>query len=66
MAFSGIHIIQPELFNLMPLEDKFSIIDLYLEIAKKHLIKGYFDESDQWIDVGKPVQLEKARRLFKY
>ncbi|MDB4583588.1 nucleotidyltransferase family protein [Draconibacterium sp.] len=66
MAFSGIHIIQPELFNLMPSENKFSIINLYLEIAKNHLIKGYFDESDQWIDVGKPVQLEEARRLFKY
>ena len=66
MAFSGIHIIQPELFNLMPSEDKFSIIDLYLKLAGNHLIKGYFDDSDQWIDVGKPQQLEEVRRLFKY
>jgi len=64
MAFSGIHIVQPKIFCLMPPEDKFSIIDLYLELAKSHLIKGYFDNSALWIDVGKPKQLEQARHLF--
>ncbi len=64
MAFSGIHIIQIELFSLMPENDKFSIIDLYLELAKNHLIKGYFDNSDLWMDVGKPHELEEARKFF--
>lgn len=64
MAFSGIHVINPEIFDFMPNEDKFSIIDLYLKLAKKHLIKGYFDESDFWMDVGKPDQLKEARQLF--
>jgi len=64
MAFSGIHIIQPELLNLMPTEDRFSIVMVYLELAKTHEIKGYFDSSDLWIDVGKPEQLAKARELF--
>lgn len=64
MAFSGIHVVSPEIFRLMPNEDRFSIIDLYLDLAKDHLIKGYFDESDLWMDVGKPEQLQEARKLF--
>lgn len=64
MAFSGIHIIQPEIFRLMPPEDKFSIVDLYLELAKTHQIKGYIDNSDVWMDLGKPEELAKARRIF--
>ncbi len=64
MAFSGIHIIQPQIFDLMPLKEQFSIIDLYLELAKNHKIKGYFDDSEMWIDVGKPDQLEEARKMF--
>jgi NDP-sugar pyrophosphorylase family protein len=65
MAYSGIHIVQPEIFSLMPDTDKFSITDFYLELAKTHPIKGYFDDSDLWMDVGKPEQLEEARRLFR-
>lgn len=65
MAFSGIHIIQPELLKLMPEEDRFSIVKVYLELAKTRTIKGYFDTSDSWIDVGKPAQLAEAREQFK-
>lgn len=64
MAYSGIHIIQPEIFHLMPSEERFPIFKLYLELAKTHLIKGYFDNSDLWMDVGKPEQLKKAREIF--
>ncbi|MBK6282732.1 MAG: nucleotidyltransferase family protein [Draconibacterium sp.] len=65
MAYSGIHIVQPELFSLMPETDRFSITNFYLELAKTKSIKGYFDDSDLWMDVGKPEQLEEARRLFR-
>lgn len=64
MAFSGIHVVNPSIFNYMPAKDKFSIIDLYLSLANNHLIKGYFDESEFWMDVGKPDQLEAARKHF--
>ena len=64
MAYSGIHIVQPEIFELMPSEERFPIFDLYLKLAKNHLLKGYFDDSELWMDVGKPKQLEEARRLF--
>ncbi len=65
MAFSGIHVVQPEIFDLMPGNDKFSIINMYLELAKKHEIKGYFDVSDLWIDVGKPNELAEARKNLR-
>lgn len=64
MAYSGIHIVQPEIFSLMPETDRFSITNFYLELAKTHSIKGYFDDSDLWMDVGKPEQLKEARRLY--
>lgn len=64
MAFSGIHIVSPEIFKMMPAEDRFSITDFYLDLAKENLIKGYFDQSDLWMDVGKPEELATARELF--
>jgi NDP-sugar pyrophosphorylase family protein len=64
MAYSGFHIIQPEIFSLMPETDRFSVTDFYLELAKKQKIMGFYDDSDLWMDVGKPEQLEEARKLF--
>lgn len=65
MAFSGIHMVQPEIFNMMPETERFSIIDLYLELAKTQKIMAFYDDSDLWIDVGKPEELETARKIYK-
>lgn len=64
LAFSGIHIIQPELLELISEEGKFTIMDLYLRLAKDHAIKAFVDQSDLWMDLGKPEQLEIAEKLF--
>lgn len=64
IAFSGIHVIEPEIFDFMPSTERFPILDLYLELAKTKIIKGFFDHSDLWMDVGKPEQLDIARKLF--
>ncbi len=61
-AFSGIHIISPEIFPLITQQGKFSIVPLYLELAKKHKIMGYYDTSDFWIDLGKPGQIDVAEK----
>jgi len=59
-GFSGIQIIDPKIFSLMPKENSFSIIKLYLKLAKQYEIKG-FDHSDSfWIDAGKPELLKEA------
>ncbi|RIJ47031.1 nucleotidyltransferase family protein [Maribellus luteus] len=64
LAFSGIHIVQPEILNYMPPQDRFSIIEVYLELAKTQKIKGFLDTSELWMDVGKPDDLAAARKLF--
>ncbi len=63
-AFSGIHIISPHIFSLMKQEGKFSMVDVYLNLAKTHIIKS-FDHSDtKFIDVGKPESIIAAEQLF--
>ncbi|KXK42256.1 MAG: nucleotidyltransferase [Bacteroidetes bacterium OLB11] len=64
-SFSGIHIIHPELFNYMNNdEEKFSIIDTYLEVSKTKNIK-YFDHSESLlIDVGRPESIIEAEKWF--
>lgn len=64
MAFSGIHVVDPKLFTLMTGTGKFSIIDTYLELAGEHRVFGFLDQSDLWMDIGKPEQLASASRLF--
>lgn len=64
MAFSGIHLIQPEIFDLIIEEGKFPIMDLYLRLAKDHKIIGYRDQSDLWMDLGKPEQLQVAETIL--
>ncbi len=64
LAFSGIHIVQPEILNYMPHEDRFSIVQVYLELAKSKKINGFIDDSALWMDVGKPAELAAARRYF--
>jgi len=64
MAYSGIHVINPEIFSMMPETDRFSVTDFYLELAKTQKIMGFYDDSDLWMDVGKPEQLAEVRKLF--
>jgi NDP-sugar pyrophosphorylase family protein len=64
LAFSGIHLIRPELLELITEEGKFPIMDLYLRLARNHAIKAFIDQSDLWMDLGKPEQLLAAEKLF--
>jgi len=64
-SFSGIHIIDSKLLNLIEEEGVFSIIDLYLRLAKEHNIAGYHDKSEIWMDLGKPEELLKAETILK-
>lgn len=64
LAFSGIHVVNPVIFNLMPAEKKFSIIDLYLKLAPNFLIKGYDHTDTKWIDVGKIDNIQAAETLI--
>ena len=51
-AFSGIHIISPEIFSLIKQEGKFSMVDVYLELAKTHTITAFDHSTSKFVDVG--------------
>lgn len=52
LAFSGIQILQPEIFSWITETGKFSLTDLYIRLASDHPIKGYIDDSLIWKDIG--------------
>lgn len=64
-AFSGIHIISPEIFSLIKHNGKFSIIDVYLELCKTHTISAFDHSNSKFVDVGKPESILKAEEMFK-
>jgi NDP-sugar pyrophosphorylase family protein len=64
-AFSGIHVVEPEIFKYLPESDPFSIIDAYLRVSKHHLIKGYAHDEGLWIDLGTPAKLEEAGKIAR-
>ncbi|SRR5260221_12755683 len=63
-AFSGIHIIDEGIFPLIGRTGKFSMVDLYLDLAAQHKIRGFDHSHSRLIDVGKPESAEQAARLF--
>lgn len=66
-AFSGIQFINPTLFNYVTLKGAFSIMDLYLELAREHKIIAYNHTNDFWLDVGKFSQLQEVEeKLAKH
>jgi NDP-sugar pyrophosphorylase family protein len=54
LGFSGIQMLNPEIFSLIKEEGSFSLTHLYLRLAKEQLIKGYLDTVSSWKDAGKP------------
>jgi MurNAc alpha-1-phosphate uridylyltransferase len=63
-AFSGIHFISPEIFPLIHQQGKFSIVDVYLELAATHAILGFDHSGSKLVDVGRPEAIADAEKLF--
>ena len=65
LAFSGMQVLNPRIFDCMDemvkkKGDKFSLIDLYLNIAEKEILRAYIPENYRMMDVGKIAQLSEA------
>ena len=66
LAFSGIHVIDPRICELMAnYPDKFSIIDFYLQAMNNHRIIGYTPPGFAMLDVGKVDSLAPAEEFVK-
>lgn len=63
-AFSGIQVLGHKIFDYMPNKDKFSTIEVFLEMAKKEKVLAYPHDNDAWFDVGKPTTLALAEKHF--
>lgn len=63
-AYSCVVVFEYAIFQLMPSNGKFSLMDAYLDLAKDHLILGYDHSGDRLVDVGKPESVEIAEKLF--
>ena len=64
-AFNGIQVLSPEIINLFPDENVFSVIKAYLKIAENDDINAFIANDINWIDVGKTDSLMKAEELIK-
>jgi len=64
-AYSCINIFQPSIFPLITREGAFSIIDLYIEVAKHALVLGYDHTGEALVDIGRPENITKAEALFQ-
>jgi N-acetyl-alpha-D-muramate 1-phosphate uridylyltransferase len=63
IAFSSMHIVEPEIFNYMS-EGIYTMIDLYLQLAGEHNIYTLKHDEGYWVDVGTPESLEHVRKLL--
>ena len=63
LAFTGIHIISPEILEHIPPNRHLDIINLYLElIARGEKIGGYPVENHYWLDIGTPNDYHRIHR----
>ena len=61
LAFSGIHIISPQLFDKLTEQGVFSIIDSYVRLAgTREKILGFRADGYYWRDLGRPENIEQA------
>lgn len=66
LAFSGIHVITPELLALMDeWPERFPIMDFYLKVCSQHDIYGHVASNLKLMDVGKLDTLDAANDFIK-
>lgn len=63
LAFNGIHIFKPAVFESYPLQ-RYSIIDLYLELAAHHKIRSKEIHPGFWFDIGKAEDFDRINSFF--
>jgi NDP-sugar pyrophosphorylase family protein len=66
LAFSGIHILSPQLLGLITEQGVFSIVTTYLRLAAEgHRILAFHADKYYWRDLGKPENVTQAAADFE-
>jgi N-acetyl-alpha-D-muramate 1-phosphate uridylyltransferase len=60
LGFSGIHVINSRLFDLILEEGAFSIIDLYLRLAESENIRAFEHSDGKWLEFGRIETISDA------
>jgi N-acetyl-alpha-D-muramate 1-phosphate uridylyltransferase len=63
-AYSGIAVFDPAIFSVIPFSGKFSLVELFLDLAPHQQILGFDHSGDVVADVGKPDSVATAEELF--
>jgi NDP-sugar pyrophosphorylase family protein len=58
LAFSGIQMVDPKIFNLITETGRFSLTDLYLRLSVENKVVGFIDRDSFWKDAGKELPSE--------
>jgi N-acetyl-alpha-D-muramate 1-phosphate uridylyltransferase len=64
IAFSSIHILEPEIFSYM-MDGVYTMTALYLQLAAEHDLNTMLYDEGYWFNVGTPEILEEAREFLK-
>ncbi|RMZ60995.1 nucleotidyltransferase family protein [Chryseobacterium nematophagum] len=64
LAFSGVHCINPTIFNKIKRTGKFSVMEEYLDLMQTEYIHGFLHDSIL-VDVGRPESVIEAEKYFK-
>ncbi len=64
MAFSGIYVINYEIFDLMKREGAFSIIPELLKLSKMHHIGGWVHDDKFILDLGRPEAIKQCEKYL--
>ncbi len=65
LAFSGVQVIHPKIFEYFPPKDFFSLIDLYLSAAISEKIIPFEHSEGTFWDLGKMENLLKVEKIFE-
>ena len=63
-AYSCVVVFDYSVFSLIKQQGKFSLMDVYLDLAKDHRIMGFDHRGDKWVDVGRPESVAVAEEMF--
>lgn len=64
-AFSGIHVVSPNIYNRVSRNEPFSIVNEYLNLCINNKIIGINYSQNTVLDVGKPESLNEAKHFSK-
>lgn len=61
LAFTGIHVLDPKILDLIPSNEFSNIIDIYIKAGRhNHKIKAFIANDLYWRDIGTPDSYKKA------